>query len=95
MSNILEIVDKSGRKIRLTKERWSHIRQDHPLVEEDEITQTLTKPEKTLFIEGKNKVYFFRYFRHKKLREKYLRVVVKYLNGEGFILTAHFVKQIK
>ncbi len=69
--NILEIKDKTGRKIRLTKERFSHIRQNHPGVEIDEIIQTLTKPKKVITIEEKNKNYLFRYFKYKKLKEKY------------------------
>lgn len=92
MNYIFEVIDKNGKSVHLTKERWAHIGQDHPMVEEDEIILTLTKPEKNIFIEEDNKAYFFRYFKHKKLKEKYLRVIVKYLNGDGFVLTAHFVK---
>ena len=92
MQNLFEIIDKRGKHVRLTFESWSHIRRDHPQVEEEEIMITLTKPFKIVFIEEKNKAYFFRYFKHKKLKEKYLRVIVKYLNGEGYIITSHFVK---
>lgn len=49
---IIEIIDKSGRKIHLTEERWKHI-------------------------------------------SKHLRVIVNYLNGDGFIVTAHFVEKIQ
>jgi len=33
MDEIFEVEDKSGRRIRLTRRQWSHIRQDHPNVE--------------------------------------------------------------
>ena len=33
MNHVFEIIDKSGRKIRLTDKQWSHIRQDHPEIE--------------------------------------------------------------
>ncbi len=90
MSHIFEITDKTGRKIRLTKECWSHVRRDHPNVDEEEITQTLTKPLQ-IILKGKNKIFYYSYFKHKKQKSKYLRVIVNYLNGEGFIITAYFV----
>ena len=30
MENIFEIKDKTGRKIKLTKKQWTHIKKDHP-----------------------------------------------------------------
>ena len=49
MSNVFEIIDKSGRKIILTKERWRHIRKKHPEVEEvEEIKETIGKPDKII-----------------------------------------------
>jgi len=35
MDKTFEIVDKTGRKIRLTRKQWSHIRQDHPEIENE------------------------------------------------------------
>ena len=47
MSNIFEIFDKTGRKIRLTSEQWTHIRKKHPEVENPElIEEALRKPDK-------------------------------------------------
>ncbi len=61
----------------------------------EEIKQTLEKPLKiTLHEKGELKNYYL-YIKHRKYPEKYLRVIVKYLNGWGFILTAHFVSYIK
>ena len=34
------------------------------------------------------------WFLYYKERRKYLRIVVNYLNGEGFVITAYFVKNI-
>jgi len=94
MPNIFEIIDKRGKKTRLTKERWSHIRRDHPDVEENEIRHTIEKPLKFVD-EGKNKFFYFQYFKHRKSPEKYLRVIIKYLNGEGFVVTAHTIKSMR
>ena len=96
MPNIFETIDKTGKKVILTKERWSHIRQKHGLVESpEEIQQTLTNPIKTFFIEEKNKTYFYNYFKHKKHKSKFLKVVVKYLNDQGYIKSAYFTRSIK
>lgn len=39
MDYVFEIIDKSGRKIHLTKERWTHIRKKHLEIEETEISR--------------------------------------------------------
>ncbi len=93
---IFELVDKTGRKIILTKERWSHIRQKHGLVEDpEEIQQTILNSDKSIFIEEKNKVYFYKYFKHKKHVSKFLKVIVKYLNDRGYVSSAHFTRKIQ
>jgi len=96
MPNIFKIIDKTGRKIRLTKERWTHIRQKHGLVENpEEIQQTLTNPTKIIPIEKKNKTYFYNYFKHKKHISKFLKVIVKYINNQGYVKSAYFTRSIK
>jgi len=97
MDNIFNITDKSGRKIYLSKERWSHIRRKHPEVEESEIIeQTLINPDKinsNYTNETMNRYYKF--FKWRELPRKYLLVSVKYLNGEGYVVSAYFDKNIK
>ena len=43
MDNIVfEIVDKTGRKIHLSKTQWTHIREEHPhVIETEDIENTL------------------------------------------------------
>ncbi len=94
MSHIFEIIDKTGRKIILTTERWTHIRRDHPEVEREEIENTILKPLKILEIH-EDKYYYFHYFKHKKLPKRFLRVIVKYKNSTWLIMTAHFVQSIQ
>ena len=36
MINIFEIIDKKGRKVKLAKERWTHIRIEHSNIENPE-----------------------------------------------------------
>ena len=97
MSNIFEIVDKTNRKIRLTTEQWTHIRKKHPEIENHElIEETLKKPDKmTDYDIDETVLYYYKYYKHRKSYEKYLQVIVKYLNGDGYVLTAQFKPYIR
>jgi len=96
VDKIFEIVDKTGRKIKLTNKQWKHIRQDHPEIESEEIIkEALEKPTKiTQPYEGE-KHYYYRYYKNRKGRDKYFMAIVNYLNGDGFVITAFYVQQIK
>ena len=67
--NILEIIDKSGRKIYLTNERWSHIRKKHPEVEDlEEVKLALRNPDKIAHNYSDESVRrYYKYFKNKKL----------------------------
>ena len=97
MSNVFEVVDKSGRKIRLTKERWGHITSPsspHSYMTNylEEVKQTLNSSDKVIRnVYDDTKINFYKYY---KKNGKYLRVVVKYLNSDGFVVTAYFVRNI-
>ncbi len=96
MNIIFEVIDKTGRKVRLTKEKWTHIRIEHSNVEKpEEIMETLQKPDKIIFDEREGVEYFFKYFKHKKWKSKFLKVVVKYINEKGSVLSVYFVRNIK
>ena len=97
MDHIFEITDKSNRKIRLTKERWSHIRKKHPEVQEWEwIKETLENSEKSVEDEYvESVIYFYRFYKHAKTPNRHLCVIINYLNGEGYVRTAYFTKHIK
>lgn len=92
MALALEIDDKSGRPIRLTTERWSHIRQRHKDVQLGDVEQTLLKPT-TVVPECDDISLFYRYFKNRRKQPRFLKVIVKYLNAHGFIITALFVKR--
>ena len=93
MSSVFEFTNEKGEIFHLSKERWAHIRQDHPQVEQEEIEITLKKPIKILET-SKEKHYYFHYFKHKNLPKKFLRVIVKYKNDKWIVMTAHFVAKI-
>ncbi len=96
MDIIFETTDKTGRIIRLTKTQWSHIRQHHADVENpEEIEETLQKPDSVILDEREDVENFFKFFKHKKQKSKFLKVIVKFLNVEGSVITAHFARTIK
>ncbi|MDO8467823.1 MAG: PBECR2 nuclease fold domain-containing protein [Nanoarchaeota archaeon] len=98
MADVFEVVDKSGRKIRLTRERWKHITtptSPHAYMTNylEEIKQTLENPDKVVIsVYDDKKGNYYKYYKYNK---KYLRVAVKYLNGTGFVITAYFVRNIE
>lgn len=98
MFYIFEITDKSGRKIHLEDRQWKHIAIEHSAVANkiEEIKETLIIP---LSIRRSdydpNVRFYYRYYKNIKLKEKYLMVMVKYLNGEGFVITIFYINKIK
>ncbi len=92
---VFEVTDKTGRTVHLSKERWTHITQEHPLVsDQEEIRETLIHPLKiTPSRYDPEKVRYF--YRYKKEVREYLFVAVKYLNGNGFVITAYYVRNIR
>ena len=94
---IFDLKDKSGRNIYLSAERWSHINQEHPEVSPylEMIKETLRNPVKiSTYHFDENVKYYFSYAKEKASKAKHLLVIVKYLNGHGFIITAYFVRQM-
>src|SRR3989344_468716 len=95
---IFDIIDKTERKIHLSKERWSHITSPispHAYMTNhlEEIKQTIINPDKILTSANSDaKINYYKYYKDKN---KHLRVIIKYLNGEGFVITAYFVRNIK
>ncbi|MDP2926373.1 MAG: PBECR2 nuclease fold domain-containing protein [Nanoarchaeota archaeon] len=97
MDIIFDIIDKTGRKIRLTRKQYSHICKKHPMISNyfEELKETLVKPDKVIESNDDISVRFYYKF-YKKLEPPYqnILVIVKYLNGRGFIISAYFVKNI-
>jgi len=96
MDYVFEIVDKTGRKVHLSKERWKHILR-HPFMHEqiENIKLTLKDPLTIRYYEEDEKVrYFYREFKDSPPSERYLLASVKYLNGQGFVITSFFTNKI-
>ena len=93
---LFEVNDKTGRMIYLTQERWKHILREHPSLGNclEFIKQTLIKP--LTIKQSTSDSYVYLYYQHRNtFPKRYLLVVVKYLNGEGFIITSFYTNKIK
>lgn len=91
---IFETIDKTNRKIYLTGERLKHILRHPNMINKlDRIKETLIQPIKITALEENSKICF--YFRYYKELKQYLTIMVKYLNGKGFIITAYYVCNLK
>ena len=94
MDWIFEIIDKSGRKIHLSNERWTHIQKHSEMSDKiEQIKETLVKPSLVIPQDYDPNVHF--YFRFYKDMKKFLFVSVKYLNGDGFIITSFYTDKAK
>ena len=94
MNYVFEIVDKSGRKVHLSRERWKHITFKHKNMSDklENVKRALTNP--TLVVPHKYDDKMRNYYLFLKLEKDYLLVSVKYLNGEGYVATAFITKKI-
>lgn len=95
---IFEIIDKTGRYIRLSKERWAHITYHHPEFSDQikEIKEILKYPITiTESDDDPNVRYYYKYYKNLKSKSRYMLVAVKYLNGNGFIITSYYTNKIK
>lgn len=96
MGYVFEIIDKNGKLVHLTEERWKHIK-SHPFMHNqlEGIKNALTKPLTIRKEEDEGDVlYFYLEFKKNNPAERYLMVAAKYLNGDGFIITAFFTNKV-
>lgn len=94
----LYFIEKFGRTIHLSKERWNHIVIQHPEVVSSFffIEQTLQNP--TAIRESTydpNVRWYYSYDKKRKGAAKFFLVSVKYLNGHGYIITVFYTTKIK
>ena len=94
MDYVFEIADKTGRLIHLSKERWSHIVQHHPDMagKEENVKLSVTTP--TIIVPHKYDDKTANYYRYRKETHDYFLIVIKYLNGKGFIKTAFYTSKL-
>ncbi len=71
---------------------------EHPYMHKylEEIKETLQKPDKITSYSFNEKVkYFYKGYKHLNEPNKFLLVIVKYLNGEGYIISSYLKTYIR
>lgn len=94
---IFEVASALGKKIRLTQVQWNHIIDDHREVENqvEKVKETISEPDLVCY-DGKNdNFHYYRFYNEMPVNKKFILVIVKHLNSEGFVITVHFTRKIK
>lgn len=72
------------------------------ILQHDELTnqigrmkKALTNPDFVLYDKKEDNFHYYRYYVDTPVTEKYMLVIVKHLNKEGFIITAFFTRKVK
>ena len=97
MSIIFKVTAYDGRTIRLSEAQWRHILFFHPEVKDGQkkITEVIQNPEVALEGATKDTRVFYRFYSSTPVTSKYLAVVIKLLNREGFIITSYFTQRMR
>ena len=76
----------------MSKKQWTHIRKKHPEIEDFEILREgIEKFDKVKNYDYDPSVhYYYKFFKSRKPPKRFLCIAIKYLNGEGYIITAFF-----
>lgn len=62
----------------------------------EEIKETLINPNAITKSEiDKDVRFYYKYYKYLRVPYNYILVIVKYLNGDGFVISAYFEKNIK
>jgi hypothetical protein len=92
-----ELKDVWGNSVNLTDERRVHLL-EHPEMreQEDKLVETLLEPNVVIRSRSDETIrLFYRFYRQLTIGDKYLCIVVKYVEGSVFIITAYFTDKVK
>ncbi|MEW6416890.1 MAG: PBECR2 nuclease fold domain-containing protein [Nitrospirota bacterium] len=94
---IFEVLSKLNKKIRLTEIQWAHIESKHKELKNQiqKMIATLENPDFVYYSPTEENFHYYKRFEETPVTEKYLLMVAKHLNDDGFIITAFFVSKIK
>ena len=92
MTKIFEVKAKDGRLVRLTEKQWLHINFRHPEMQSlvAEIEKALIDPTAITQLSAE----IAKFYKFIKDENKYIVVVVRVLNGDGFVVTSYKTKRI-
>ena len=87
------VSDPDGRHVELTDERWEHIVERHPEIDgyDDEVLQAVGAPDERFPGGVENEEWFYA---RTDAPSNWLKVVVAYAEGRGYIVTAYARKSM-
>lgn len=94
---IFEVVSVLRKKIKLTEIQWTHILLQHGEIHDqlDKVKETIIDPDFVLFDEEEDNFQYYKFYDITPVTAKYMLVIVKHLNTEGFIITTFFTRKVK
>lgn len=97
MKIVFEIESKLKKGIRLTDEQWKHIRRRHKEMDSqlNEMKLALVDPDSIYYSPKEENYHYYKFFKQTPVTEKFLLLVIKHLDEEGYIITAFFLSKIK
>jgi len=97
MPFVFEIVAYDGKIIRLTEVQWLHVVFFHPEVEGEQkkLREVLENPEVVVRGATEDTKIYYKFYPSTPVASKYLAVVVKVLDREGFIVTSYFTERVR
>lgn len=93
-----DLSDVRGRIIRLTDERRDHLESDHPEMvgQVERVGEVLLAPQRIVRSRTDSSVdLYYRLYEETPVTTKYLCVVVKNPDANGFVITSYFTDTIK
>ena len=96
-ATVFEVTSRLGTKIRLSDIQWSHIELRHKELRRqlDKMKLTLIEPDTVYYSAGEETYHYYKKFSSTPVSEKYLLLVAKHQDGEGFIITAFFAARVR
>ena len=94
---IFRVPSKLRKTIRLDKEKWNHVL-EHPEMKSqiNRIKETVINPDLVRESTYEPSIWlFYKLYTDTPVTRKYLLVVTKIINEEGFIVTAFFTDKVK
>ena len=92
------VEDYEGRRIRLPDERWQHICSGHPEMTTmlPDLQETLSQPDRLIIPgdEAETEKRYYKWFANTMVGDKWMRVAVKFLTNDAFVLTAFLTNRV-
>ena len=83
------------RRIRLTGTQWRHIRKRRELHDQlGNMQETLSSPDAVFYVPYEDAHHYYKFYSQTPVGSKYMLVIVKHLNGEGFVITCFYARRI-